>query len=630
MKRQLLLLSVVILATPASVFAQDVHVTPETANRVETHYSPYVGRYFPQRVLWGDTHLHTSYSVDAGFVGNRNVGPDEAYRFAKGEAITTTTRQTAQLKRPLDFLVVTDHAENLGLMPMIIRSDPALLAHPVGKKWHDMVNDGRGMEVMTEWGLANSSGENPIENEDILRSGWNEIVDAAERHNQPGSFSAIIGFEWSAIPGGNNLHRNILFRDGADVARQVLPFSAYDSIDPEDLWKWMAMVEEKTSGQVLAIPHNGNVSNGLMFDDVTLTTKRALDADYARTRSEWEPVVEVTQPKGTGEAHPFLSPEDEFADFELLDAGNLGGTADKEPDMLRREYAREALKRGLSFGQALGVNPFKFGMIGSTDSHIGLSSTEEENWFGKTSKLEPAPERWEDQALPSIDPELAIMGYQIAASGLAAVWARDNTRAAIWDAFKRREVYATTGGRMLVRVFAGWDFEEDELHLPDFDEVGYERGVPMGGDLSAAPAGTAPRFLIRALRDPDGANLDRIQIIKGWLDPAGTTHERIFDVAVSDGREINAEGRCEAPVGSTVDVAAASYTNTIGDPLLGAYWEDPTFDPNQGAFYYVRVIEIPKPRWTAYDAKFFGIEMPDDVAMTVQDRAYTSPIWYTP
>ena len=613
-----------------TAYAQDIGADPALANKVEKHYSPYVGRHFPQRVFWGDTHLHTSYSTDAGMAGN-TVGPEDAYRFAKGETVITSTGQKAQLKRPLDFLVIADHAENLGLAPFIERDDPAVLAHPQGNKWHDMVKGGEGYDAFIEWVAAMNTGKNPLKSEDMMRSAWHDIIEAAERHNQPGAFTAIIGFEWTSAPGGNNLHRNVLFRNGADVAKQVLPMSLYDSEDPEDLWKWMQTLEEKTGGRVLAIPHNGNLSNGLMFDDVTLKSQQPLDAAYARNRAAWEPVVEVTQPKGTGEAHPFLSPDDAFADFELIDKGNLSGSQAKTQDMLKNEYAREALKRGLAYEQQLGANPFKFGMVGSTDAHGGLASTEEENWWGKANIVEPSPERYKDVLIKSqVDDKLSIQAIDLGASGLAAAWARENTRESIWDAFKRREVYGTSGGRMLVRVFAGWDFEPEEIHLPDFAAQGYARGVPMGGDLSNAPEGKAPRFLIRALRDPDGANLDRIQVVKGWLGAEGKTHERIFDVAVSDDREINAEGRCETPVGSTVDIANASYTNTIGDPLLGAYWEDPTFDSKQRAFYYVRVLEIPKPRWTAYDQKFYGITMPEGTKMTVQDRAYTSPIWYTP
>ncbi|MEJ2399611.1 MAG: DUF3604 domain-containing protein [Gammaproteobacteria bacterium] len=342
-------------------------------------------------------------------------------------------------------------------------------------------------------------------------------------------------------------------------------------------------------------------------------------------------VVEVTQPKGTGEAHPLLSPDDEFADFELMDKSNLTGTEAKTPEMLKTEYAREALKLGLSEEARVGVNPFKFGMIGSTDSHNAIPSTREENWFGKIHFVEPSPHRRDGYFIESkVDPSYSIRDIDLGASGLAAVWATENTREAIWDAFERREVFATTGTRLRVRLFAGWDFQEAEVQRPDFAAQGYLRGVPMGGDLRTGPKGASPTFMIRALRDPDGANLDRIQIIKGWLDDDGNTHERIYDVAVSGDRTIGPDGRCKERVGNTVDVANATYTNDIGEAVLAGYWKDPEFDPALRAFYYARVIESPTPRWTAYDAKFFDIEMPEGTAMQVTDRAYTSPIWYTP
>ncbi|MEM9018515.1 MAG: DUF3604 domain-containing protein, partial [Verrucomicrobiota bacterium] len=437
-------------------------------------------------------------------------------------------------------------------------------------------------------------------------------------------------------PGGNNLHRNVIFRDGIDRTGQVYPFSQYDSADPEDLWDYMAAYEEKTGGQVLAIAHNGNLSNGLMFDVETLTTKEPLDKDYATMRARYEPLYEVTQIKGDGEAHPLLSPHDEFADFETLDAGNISGSVAKTREMLPGEYARSALLRGLLFEKEIGVNPFKFGMVGSTDAHNAIPSTREENNFSKAHIVEPDPKRIEYTLVEGVQPELSIMSADLGASGLAAVWARENTREAIWDAMSRQETYATTGTRLRVRVFAGWDFEEEEVSRPDFARQGYARGVPMGGDLTAPPESSdngeskAPTFMVRALRDPDGANLDRVQIIKGWLDSEGKTHEKIYDLAVSDGREIGPDGRCKVPVGSTIDLSGPTFTNTIGAALLSAYWVDPEFDASQSAFYYVRVIEIPTPRWTAYDAVKFDIEMPEGTKMTVQDRAYTSPIWYTP
>jgi hypothetical protein len=463
----------------------------------------------------------------------------------------------------------------------------------------------------------------------MARSAWDDIVHAAERYNQPGSFTALIGFEWTSTPQGNNLHRNVIYRDGGERALRVLPLTSYDSPDPEMLWKWMQTYEETTGGRVLAIPHNGNLSNGLMFATERLSGK-PFDRAYAQTRARREPLYEVTQPKGTGEAHPALSPDDEFSSFELWDKSNLAGNTATTKAMLPGAYARAGLEAGLALDARLGANPFKFGMVGSTDSHTGLSTSAEDNFFGKTPSTEPSAHRWEHAAIPAMSPELVTKGWALGASGLAAVWSRDNTREALFDAMERREVYATTGTRISVRVFGGFDFTAADVNRTDFAADGYRRGVPMGGDLRHAPAGRAPAFLIRAMRDVEGANLDRVQVIKGWLDAAGKTHERIFDVAVSDGRKLDAQGRCKTAVGSTVDVAQASYTNTIGAPFFGVYWRDPAFDAGERAFYYVRVIEIPTPRWTAFDAKFYGVQMAKEVPMTLQERAYTSPIWYTP
>jgi hypothetical protein len=592
-------------------------------------YSPYVDQHFPQKVLFGDTHHHSSLSCDSGLIGNR-LGPDVGFRFARGEEIVTNTGQRAQLSQPLDFLVISDHAEYLGIADLLNTGDPALLATEVGQEWYKAMQKGG----TTAWNTAVdicaefSSGIPRYRDPKTERSVWDRVIAIASKYNAPGTFTAFNGYEYSSTVNGNNLHRVVIFRDGPDRVKQVIPFGAFDSTDPEDLWAFMAGYEEKTGGRILAIPHNGNVSNGVMFAEIV--KGKAMTRDYAERRARWEPLMEVTQMKGDSEAHPLLSPEDEFADFETWDKVNLGGVA-KEDGMLQYEYARSALKVGIRLEEKLGANPFKFGLIGSSDTHTSMSTTREDNYFGKLPHLEPSAKRTEEVMARNPETgETVITTWEAGASGLAAVWARENTRESIFDAMARKEVYATSGSRITVRVFAGWDFEKDEVETQHYAREGYKRGVPMGGDLTKAPKGKAPTFMIRALRDPDNANLDRIQIIKGWLDPTGKTQERIYDVAVSDGRKIGRDGRCKTSVGSTVDVADASYTNTIGDPLLTAYWKDPDFDPKQKAFYYVRVIEIPKPRWTAYDAKFFGIEMPKDVAMTVQDRAYTSPIWYTP
>ncbi len=624
--RALALSPLVLLAPGVSA---DGMVSREDYVEPPPNYSPYVDQHFPNRVLWGDTHLHTAYSTDAGMVGCR-LTPDDAYRFARGEEVQSNSGQRVRLQRPLDFLCVTDHAENLGMAPMIATSDPILLATPTGKRWHDMVKEGKGFDAFADWVRSGSTtGKDPINSPAMNRAAWDQVVRAAERANVPGAFTAFIAYEWTSTPGGNNLHRNVIFRDDASRASQVLPFSAYDSPDPEALWAWMSTYEEKTGGRLLAIPHNGNLSNGLMWMTDTMSG-RPIDRAYAETRSRREPIVEITQPKGTSETHRSLSPDDEFATFEVWDKSNLGGSAATTAEMMPGSYVRAALKTGLVLEQSLGANPYKFGVVGSTDSHTGLSTSGEDNFFGKTASTEPSPQRWEHAAIPAMQPELVTRAWALGASGLAAVWARENTRESIFDAMERREVYATTGSRMTVRVFAGWDFRPEEVARPDFAAQGYRRGVPMGGELKAAPAGKAPAFMIRAMRDVDGANLDRIQVIKGWLDAAGETHERIYDVALSGDRTADSSGRCKKPVGSTVDAASVTYTNDIGAPVLSAWWRDPHFNPKERAFYYVRVIEIPTPRWTAHDAKAFGLKLPKEVPLTVQDRAYTSPIWYAP
>jgi len=603
--------------------------TPDKDQRVEQpeSYSPMVDQHFPQHVFFGDTHHHTSLSVDSGMIGN-TLGPDVSFRFARGEEVVSNTGQRAKLNRPLDFLVVSDHAEYLGIADLLNTANPSLLATEAGQEWYAFMQEGGE----AAWGAVVAmmddfqTGKPRYRDPKVERSVWERVVDIASEYNQPGTFTALNGYEYTAIAGGANLHRVVIFRDGPLRVKQVIPFGAFDSQDPEDLWAYMAGYEEKTGGQILAIPHNPNVSNGVMFAE---TVKgRRMTRDYAERRARWEPLMEVTQAKGDSEAHPVLSPEDEFADFETWDQGDTFGTP-KEDWMLQYEYARGALQVGIRLEESLGVNPFKFGMIGSTDNHVSLSTSREDNYFGKLPHLEPSDKRTEEVFLRNRETgEVAVTSWQASASGLAAVWARENTRESLFDAMIRKEVYATTGSRIRVRLFGGWDFEPEEVERFDFAAQGYARGVPMGGDLATGPDGQAPSFMIRAIRDPDNANLDRVQVIKGWFD-GKETHERIYDVACSDDRAI-VNRRCDREVGSTVNVADASYTNTIGDPILTAYWVDPDFDPDQRAFYYVRVIEIPKPRWTAYDAKFFGVDMPDEIPMTVQDRAYTSPIWYTP
>ena len=593
-------------------------------------FSPYAGMNHPDKVLFGDTHLHTSLSPDAGLVGTK-LSPADAYRFAAGEELVSNTGLPVRLVRPLDFLVVTDHAEYMGLAPMIRESSPVLLANEYGRWLHDNFRGGAEGKSEAFKSIVESAtvGENRLAKSELAPAIWREFIGTADKHNNPGTFSAFIGFEWSSMPGGNNIHRVVVFRDGAERASKVLPYGTFDSDDVEDLWTYLAGYEKKTGGSILAIPHNGNLSNGTMFSDKRASGEK-IDRAYAEARMRWEPIIEVTQMKGDGEAHPILSTEDEFADFENWDVANIDGSVPKQDWMFQYEYGRPALKLGLKLGSELGVNPFQFGMSAATDSHTALATAREDNYFGKLAKSEPSPKRQANVVVPARDPALNIYSSQEVASGLTAVWARENTREAIFDAMRRKEVYATTGSRLKVRFFGGWDFGGDEVLRHDFAERGYSGGVPMGGALQRAPRGKSPRFLVRALADADGANLDRIQIVKGWLDSNGETHERIYDVAVADERKIGADGRAGEAVGNTVDIDTATYTNTIGDEALSAYWEDPDFDPAQSAFYYVRVLEIPTPRWTTYDAVRFDIALPDNVPATIQDRAYTSPIWYTP
>ncbi|HEX3145519.1 MAG TPA: DUF3604 domain-containing protein [Pyrinomonadaceae bacterium] len=600
-------------------------------------YSPYVGRNYPTRPFFGDTHLHTSFSFDAGAFGAR-LTPRDAYLFAKGNEVTASSGQPAKLSRPLDFLVVTDHSDQMGFFPDLFAAKPAIMADPTGKRWNEMIQNGKGNDAAMEMIIGFSHGTFP---KDLLylpgtaayRNAWQETIKAAEEANEPGRFTAFIGYEWTSNTGANNLHRNIVFRDNGDKAAQVEPYitmKPLGSDNPADLWKWMAAYEQKTGGSVLAIAHNGNLSNGLMFPTVESFGKK-VDREYAETRMKWERLYEVTQTKGTGEAHPYLSPNDEFADFEIWDKANLDGSVPKKKEMLEFEYARSAYKNGLKLEQLLGVNPYKFGLVAGSDAHTGLTAMEEDNFFGKTTPQEPSPERLTKAFIHDDKTGVTVMDWEVGAAGYAAVWATENTRTAIWDAMQRRETYGTTGTRMIVRFFGGWNFEPGDAGNRMPAAVGYAKGVPMGGDMSNAPAGSSPTFLVAALKDPMGANLDRIQIIKGWLDAKGQVQEKVYDVVWGDAdkRKAGADGKVPA-VGSSVDVENATWTNTIGDPELITVWKDPNFDPKQKAFYYARVMEIPTPRWTAYDAKRFGIKALPGTRMTIQERGYTSPIWYTP
>ena len=601
-------------------------LTCAQASGAEAPYSPAVGHDYPKQVYWGDTHLHTRNSADAYSLGNMYLTPADAYRFAQGEALTVHNGMQAQLRRPLDFLVVSDHAEYLGGYYRFNVNDPQVVDTPTGEQWAGYVAEGNPARMMAAFtGSMGDPDENYAFPEATRRSIWQDVAQTADEYNRPGEFTALTGYEWTSMISGNNLHRVVIYKDSADKVAQLPPFSGQDSLDPRDLWRALANYEAVTGGEVLAIPHNGNLSNGMMFPD-TMVDGQPLDEEYARLRARWEPVYEVTQVKGDGEAHPFMSPNDEFAKFENWDWDNIGRTEKKENWMLKHEYARSVLILGMDKEAQLGVNPFKFGMIGSTDGHNSITTPQEDNFYGKFPESLPGKERTEN----SMANNALWQNWRIVASGYAAVWAKENTREAIFDAMKRREVYATTGSRITVRFFGGWDIAASDINQPNYLDIGYAQGVPMGGDLPTNEQGSSPSFLIAAAKDPDGANLDRIQVIKGWIDADGEHKEKVYDVAWSGARSIDPRTGKLPAVGSTVNVEQASYTNDIGSAELTAGWQDPDFDPALRAFYYVRVLEIPRPRWTAYDALHFNLDLPDDVPMTVQDRAYTSPIWYTP
>ncbi|MBE9549321.1 MAG: DUF3604 domain-containing protein [Proteobacteria bacterium] len=620
----------------------------------------------PNKLLWGDTHLHSNLSVDAYIFGNNTADADTAYRFAKGApVIHPFHRAKVQLETPLDFLAVTDHAEMLGVpYSLFNQKDKRLVDTRLGRRLVELREAGeRGHAArLIVWGM-NSAGLDQAERtveipasdkisrwfrdlfgldsdisqdmqwissdpslvddlfvEDIARSHWQANIDAAERHNQPGKFTTLIGWEYSATRDGANLHRVVLMPEGAETAKQFLPFSSIDSINPEDLWSWLDEISSQTGADFVSIPHNSNVSKGQMFALVNMAGE-PIDAAYARQRARWEPVAEVTQIKGTSETHPVLSPDDEFADFEFF-PHLLEMRADKSqiPTTTNGDYIRGALKVGLAIEKQLGINPYKLGIIGATDSHTGLASAEENNFMGKMA-LDSIPEN-KQRGLGRLS------GWSMSASGLAGVWTRENTREEIIAAFKRREVYGTTGPRIAVRFFGGYGFSETDLSSHDLAGIGYSKGVPMGGTLSANPT-AIPSFLIQAARDPNGANLDRIQIVKGWLDNTGTSQEKVFDIAWSGTRSKDGEGKLLA-VGDTVDRSTARYQNTIGVPELSAWWQDPEFDPLQSAFYYARVLQIPTPRNSLYDSLALDKAPPENYPQVIQERAYSSPIWYQP
>lgn len=571
-----------------------------------------------KEAYFGNLHVHTAWSFDANING-AIAGPDEAYRWARGEAIPGGGGgPDLKILRPLDWYSVGDHAEYLGTLPLIADPTSPVSKHPLA----DAINGDdpeASFAAMNEilGGISNGQNDPILGDPEIMSSVWGQIIDIADQHYVPGEFTTFAGFEWTSNPGSRNLHRVVIFRDTENVSDHA--FSAIESDREEDLWAWMDLQRDNGS-ELLAVPHNGNASNGLMFPIGTTYGGSDIDSAYAETRMRNEPLYEISQIKGTSEVHPAISPNDEFGNFEIWDY-TLSADA-VPPENKVGGYMREALIRGLALQADGNGNPFKYGFIGDSDTHSAAAVIEENNYTGKYG-FENNPEH-RLVGPPGLSDANAQQVREFSSGGVAGVWAESNTREAIFDAMVRKETFATSGVRMRVRMFGGYDYAEDMMESADWLQAAYDGGVPMGGDLAAAPEGTAPTFLIAAMKEADGANLDRIQVIKGWVEN-GEQKEQIYDVALSGGRTDGSE-----PVGNTVDVADASYTNEIGAADLMAAWTDPDFDPAVPAVYYARVLQIPTPRWSTYDAKALGVDVPDGLPTSIQERAWTSPIWYTP
>jgi hypothetical protein len=574
-----------------------------------------------KNVYFGEQHLHSEMSPDAYAVGTRQKMQD-AYRYGMGETITlSTTGEKIKKSTPYDFVALTDHAEYLGVFTQLADPKSPLSKNPLAKLINSP-NVADKNKAASEVIASITSGvpTGPFldfVSPELIRSNWKRHVDAANKYNKPGTFTTLIAFEWTSIPNSQNLHRNVFFR--GDTGPEV-PYSSIDSVDPEDLWTYLE-IQRNAGHEAFAIPHNGNVSNGLMYAPTNYRGE-PIDERYARRRALNEPLTEIIQTKGSSDTHPSLSPNDEFADFEPFP--NLIGTS--RVSKIKNGYIRQALTAGLIHEEKLGTNPFKYGIVSGADVHSGYSGNEESNWHGAHGTADDTPKKRLDPKPNASGESGAVVG----SAGATAVWAEENTRTAIFDAMKRKETYGTSGPLIRLRFFGGWDYADGLVADPKFVEKAYSGGVPMGGDLPAKPQpAEAPTFAIWALKDPESGNLDRAQIIKGWVEK-GKPKERIYDVALSDGRQADPRSGKVPLVGNTVDVKKATYSNDIGDSQFAAVWTDPDFDPGHPAVYYVRVLEIPTPRWSTYDSARNGLPLSDAVPATIQERAWSSPIWYTP
>jgi Protein of unknown function (DUF3604) len=583
----------------------------------------------PERnVYFGQTHVHTSWSFDAYVFGNTVTGPEDAYKYALGQPIKHPGGYMVQLKRPLDFQAVTDHAEYVGTVRLANDPSSELSKLPIADKLkvHSQ-EDIQKIYLFLGASLLKNEPIRELTDPQVAGGIWKQTVAIADKYYQPGKFTTFAAYEWTSTPNNSNMHRNVIFRDTKKVPE--VPYSSIDSTHPEDLWSWMD-TQRRAGNELLAISHNANLSDGIMFPLDVDSKGRPIDAAWAQDRMNNEPLSEITQLKGTSETHPSLSPNDEFANFEIF-TYLLGGVT--RAPKIHGSYIREAYQNGLGMQDARGYNPYKFGVVGASDTHDTAAAYSQSNYFGGHGLLDATPQL----RLSGKETAGAMMDL-LSVSGLGGVWAEENTRESIFAAMQRKETFGTSGPRIKVRLFGGWSFGPDVLKQKDWVKTGYANGVPMGGDL-ATPKGEAPTFLVWAVKDPDEANLDRIQIVKGWT-KSGQIFEKVYDVAWSGNRKLARAPIVNAlydgndmtlpPVGNTVDVKNASYTNTIGAVELKTVWTDPDFDPSLHAFYYARVLQIPTPRWTTYDAKTLGVAPPSNVPATVQERAWTSPIWYTP